>query len=112
MSSVAGIGSMGYPHGPTNYSTAKAAIIGFTKSLGSEVAPYGVTVNCIAPGPVRTQLLLDGLSPSHLETLIEHTPMKRMGEPEEIAYVAAFLSSDEAAFITGQVISPNGGSYL
>ena len=111
MSSVAAVGSTEGTNAPTHYSAAKAAIIGFTKSLARELAPHGVTANCIAPGPVRTPML-NKLSPSKIETIIKNSPMKRLGEPEDIAYVAAFLSSDEASFITGQVISPNGGMYI
>jgi 3-oxoacyl-[acyl-carrier protein] reductase len=108
MSSVAGLA--GESHG-VSYCTAKAALVGFTKALAREVAQYGITVNAIAPGVIDTALAAS-LPPRVIEGLIKATPLRRIGQPEEIAQVAAFLASDGAAFITGQVISPNGGYYM
>ena len=104
MASLSGI--KGLP-GQTNYSAAKAAIIGASKALAQEVAKRKVTVNVIAPGFIATDMTKD-LDESQLKQLI---PAGRFGKPEEVAATAAFLASDEAAYITGQVIQVNGGLY-
>jgi len=105
ISSVSGLVGQG---GQTNYAASKAGIIGFTKSLAKELGPRNVTVNAIAPGFVPTDLTAD-LSDELKEKAIEATPLRRMGKPEEIAYAVAFLASDEAAFITGEVLTVDGG---
>ncbi len=92
------------------YSAAKAGLIGFTKALAKEAAPSGITVNAIAPGAVKTDMLT--LSESDLNALIAETPLGRIGTPEEIASLTLFLASKNADFITGQVISPNGGMVI
>ena len=99
-------GIKGLP-GQTNYSAAKAAVIGATKALAQEVAQRKVTVNAIAPGFIATDMT-EGLDEQELKKLI---PMGRFGKPEEVASAAAFLASGEAAYITGQVIQVNGGLY-
>ena len=104
MSSLSGL--KGLP-GQTNYSAAKAALIGATKALAQEVAPRGVTVNAIAPGFIETDMTKD-LPQDELKKQI---PVGRFGRPEEVAALAGFLLSDEAAYITGEVISINGGLY-
>ena len=104
MSSLSGL--KGLP-GQTNYSAAKAAIVGATKALAQEVAPRGVTVNAIAPGFIDTDMTKD-LPQDELKKQI---PVGRFGRPEEVAALAGFLLSDEAAYITGEVISINGGLY-
>ena len=86
------------------YSSAKAAIIGFTKALAKEVGPSGITVNCVAPGVIDTQMN-HSLTGEDLQGLCDETPLGRIGTPEEIAQVLLFLASDHASFITGQVIS-------
>lgn len=93
------------------YSTAKAALIGMTKALAKEVGPSGIRVNCVAPGVVDTAMnaALDGET---LASLWEETPLGRLGTPREIAQTIAFLASPEASFITGQVLSPNGGFVI
>lgn len=91
-----------------DYSAAKAAMIGFTKALAQEVAPSGIRVNCIAPGVIRTAML-DCYDAPTLDALAEETPLGRLGTPEDIAHAAAFLCSDAADFITGQVLGVNGG---
>lgn len=93
------------------YSTAKAALIGMTKALAKEVGPSGIRVNCVAPGVVDTAMnaALDGET---LASLREETPLGRLGTPREIAQAIAFLASPEASFITGQVLSPNGGFVI
>ena len=94
-----------------DYSAAKAAMIGFTKALAQEVAPSGIRVNCIAPGVIRTPML-DCYDEPTLEALAEETPLGRLGTPEDIARAAAFLCSDAADFITGQVLGVNGGFVI
>ena len=93
------------------YSTAKAALIGMTKALAKEVGPSGIRVNCVAPGVVDTAMnaALDGET---LASLREETPLGRLGTPREVAQTIAFLASPEASFITGQVLSPNGGFVI
>jgi 3-oxoacyl-[acyl-carrier protein] reductase len=103
-------GQMGNP-GQTNYSSSKAGQIGFTKSLAREVASRNITVNAIAPGFVDTKIL-DAMSPETLEAALKMVPMGRKGKPEEIAYAAAFLASDQAGFITGQVLGVDGGMAM
>lgn len=94
--------------GQTNYAASKAGIIGFSKSLAKEVASRGVTVNCIAPGMIETEMT--AIIPEKAkEALLSEIPMKRMGRPEEIAYVAAFLASEKSSYITGSVIEADGG---
>lgn len=94
-----------------DYSAAKAALIGFTKALAQETAPSGIRVNCIAPGVVRTPML-DCYDEQTLDELAQETPLGRLGTPEDIANAAAFLCSDGAAFITGQVLGVNGGYVI
>ena len=93
------------------YSTAKAAIIGFTRALAKEVGPSHITVNCVAPGVIDTDMN-QNLTPEDITDLCDQTPLGRIGTPEEIAGVILFLASEKASFITGQVISPNGGLVI
>lgn len=104
------VGLTGNP-GQCNYSASKAGVIGFTKSLAREVASRGITVNAIAPGYIDTPMT-KGLSESVKKAFIDLIPAKRFGTVEEIARVAKFLLSDEASYITGQVISVNGGLFM
>ncbi len=99
-------GVKGLP-GQTNYSAAKAALIGATKALAQEVAPRNITVNAIAPGFIETDMT-KGLPEEELKKMI---PLGRFGKPEEVASLVAYLASDEAAYITGEVININGGLY-
>jgi len=99
-------GLKGMP-GQTNYSAAKAAVIGATKALAQEVAPRKVTVNAIAPGFIMTDMTKD-LDEAELK---KNIPLGRFGKPEEVASLVSFLTSDEAAYITGEVISINGGVF-
>ncbi len=94
--------------GQVNYSAAKAGIIGATKSLALELAKRGITVNCVAPGIIETDMTKN-IPTEDLKKII---PMKRIGKPEEIASLINYLLSEEASYITGQVISVNGGLYL
>lgn len=99
-------GLTGLP-GQTNYSAAKGAVIAATKALAKEVAPRKVTVNAVAPGYIATDMTQD----LDEQTLKSHIPVGRFGKPEEVAAVVGFLASEQAAYITGDVISINGGLY-
>jgi len=104
MASLSGLKGM---PGQVNYSAAKAALIGATKALAQEVAPRKITVNAVAPGFIETDMTKD-LPQDELKKLV---PVGRFGKPEEVAALVSFLASDDAAYITGEVISVNGGLY-
>ncbi len=108
ITSVSGIAGQG---GQTNYAASKAGIIGFTRSLAKELGPRNITVNSVAPGFIPTDLTAN-LPEELKQKAIEATPLKRMGRPEEIAYAVAFLASDEAAFITGETLTVDGGLVM
>ena len=91
------------------YSTVKAGLIGFTKSLSKEVAPSGITVNCIAPGVIDSPMNNAHLSPDEMKELIAETPLGRLGTPDDVAKAAVYLAS--AGFVTGQVLGVDGGFY-
>lgn len=92
----------------SHYSASKAAIIGFTKSLAKELGPSGISVNCVAPGVIDTQMN-DNLSKQELDILKEQTPLQRIGTPQDVANAIEFLSSEKSDFITGQVLNIDGG---
>lgn len=94
-----------------HYSASKSAIIGFTKALAKELAPSGITVNCITPGVIDTEMNAE-LSEETREELIAEIPLMRMGKAEEVANLALFLASDKADYITGQVIGISGGMVI
>lgn len=108
ISSVSGLAGQA---GQTNYSASKAGLIGFTKALAREVGSRGITVNAVAPGFVPTVLTAD-LPEELKESMMKVIPLARWGKPEEIAYAVAFLASDEAAYITGHVLSVDGGMMM
>ena len=97
--------------GQTNYSTAKAGIHGFTMALAQEVAGRGVTVNTVSPGYIGTEMVR-AVKPDILAGIVNSIPVKRLGEPEEIASIVAWLASDESAFATGADFSLNGGLHM
>ena len=97
--------------GQTNYAAAKAGVIGFTKSLAKELGSRGITVNCVAPGFIPTALT-DVLTPEQKELAIKATPLGRFGTPEDVAHAVSFLASDLAAYITGAVLSVDGGLVM
>jgi 3-oxoacyl-[acyl-carrier protein] reductase len=108
VTSVSGI--VGIPR-QTNYSASKAGIIGFTKALAREVAPYNIRVNAVAPGFIETDMLKD-LSEEYKSQVIRQIPLNRFGKPEEIAKVVRFLVSDDASYITGHILVIDGGMSM
>jgi NAD(P)-dependent dehydrogenase (short-subunit alcohol dehydrogenase family) len=111
ISSVAGINGGG--SGLSHYSAAKAGIIGFTKSIAHDLGPKGITANVIAPGLIDTPMTRQGVVPDQLfAATAQNAPVRRVGAPEDIAAACAYLVSEDAGFITGQVISPNGGRMM
>jgi 3-oxoacyl-[acyl-carrier protein] reductase len=104
------VGEMGNP-GQANYVASKAGLIGLTKSLAQEVGSRNITVNAVAPGFIGTDMTRE-LSDELKQKMIDNTPLRRMGAPEDVAAAVKFLASDEAAFITGHVLDVNGGIYM
>jgi 3-oxoacyl-[acyl-carrier protein] reductase len=104
------VAEMGNP-GQTNYVASKAGLIGLTKSLAQEVGSRNITVNAVAPGFVETDMT-HGLPEDLKKKMLDSTPLRRMGTPDDIAYAVRFLASDEASFITGHVLDVNGGIYM
>lgn len=94
-----------------HYSTAKSAVIGFTKALAKEIGPSNIQVNCVAPGIIATEMN-EGLDETTRDRLLADTPLMRFGTPTEVAHAVLFLASDRADFLTGQVLSPNGGFVI
>lgn len=104
------VGEMGNP-GQANYVASKAGLIGLTKSLAQEVGSRNITVNAVAPGFIGTDMTSE-LSEALKQKMIDNTPLRRMGAPEDVAAAVRFLASDEASFITGHVLDVNGGIYM
>lgn len=107
ISSVSRLGNKGQ----ANYASAKAGIVGLTKTLAKELGRFGVTSNAISPGLIDTEILRT-IPEKLIQGFIEDIPMKRLGKPEEVANLAVFLASDEAAYINGEVINVNGGFFF
>ncbi|GAB5605706.1 3-oxoacyl-ACP reductase FabG [Sideroxyarcus sp. TK5] len=104
------VGSSGNP-GQTNYSASKAGMVGFSKSLAQEIGSRNITVNCVAPGFIDTDMT-QALGDEQRAKLVEHVPLKRLGTPEDIAAAVAFLAGPGAAYITGTTVHVNGGMYM
>jgi NAD(P)-dependent dehydrogenase (short-subunit alcohol dehydrogenase family) len=104
-------GQLGGPKAP-HYSAAKAALITFTRSSARLLSPFGVRVNAIAPGMVKTEMMATSVARDGEDTLARQTLLGRLADPAEIASVAVFLASEESGYITGQVLSVNGGQFL
>lgn len=111
ISSVAGLGGGGT--GLSHYAAAKGGILAFSKSLAHELGPSGITVNAVAPGLIDTPMVAGAMvSPEIRQRAVEGAPVRRIGVPDDVAAAVAYLVSDEASFVTGQVLSPNGGRYM
>lgn len=104
------VGSTGNP-GQTNYSAAKAGLLGFTKSLAREIGSRNITVNSVAPGFIDTDMTRE-LKQEQREALVEQIPLKRLGDPVDIANAVAFLAGPDSAYITGETLHVNGGMYM
>ena len=104
------VGSMGNP-GQANYAASKAGMIGFTKSLAQEIGSRNITVNCVAPGFIDTDMT-QGLAAEQRAKLVEHVPLKRLGSVTDVAAAVAFLAGPGAAYITGVTLHVNGGMYM
>ena len=107
ISSVARYGNVGQ----ANYSSTKAAVVGLTRTAAKELARKNIRVNCVAPGPINTEML-QAVPEKVLEKLIQPIPLQRIGEPEELANTVLFLASDQSSYITGQVINCDGGWFM
>jgi 3-oxoacyl-[acyl-carrier protein] reductase len=103
------VGLMGNP-GQANYGAAKAGVIGFSRALAREVASRGITVNTVAPGFIATDMT-NKLSEAQQEAILSQVPAGRLGSPADIAHAVAFLASEQAGYITGELINVNGGLY-
>jgi 3-oxoacyl-[acyl-carrier protein] reductase len=104
------VGQSGNP-GQANYAASKAGLIGFSKALAQEVAARGITVNVVAPGFIETDMTA-ALGEAAREALAARIPAARLGRPEDVAAAVCYLASEEASYITGQVIGVNGGMYM
>jgi 2-hydroxycyclohexanecarboxyl-CoA dehydrogenase len=111
IASVAGLTGGG--PGLAHYAAAKGGIIAFTKAIAHELGPSGITANCIAPGLIDTPLIQGSMVSAEIRAkTIESAPVRRIGQPEDVAAACAYLVSDDASFVTGQVLSPNGGRWM
>jgi 3-oxoacyl-[acyl-carrier protein] reductase len=104
------VGATGNP-GQANYAAAKAGVAGMTKALARELGSRGITVNCVAPGFINTDMTA-GLPPEQHQTLLSQIPLGHLGQPEDVAQAVAFLAGSGGAYITGQELHVNGGMYM
>lgn len=104
--------SMGGYHSMSHYAAAKSALLGFTKSWARELAEFGIAVNAVAPGTVETGMTLASLGVEGIRKMAQEVPMRRIANLSDISYAVAWLASDEASLVTGQVISPSGGQAI
>lgn len=104
-------GRTGRPHVGADYAAAKAGVVGMTQSLARELGPYGINVNSIAPGPLAGRMTAQ-LPPENLKVLISTACIGRLGRPDDIAHAAVYLASDEAEWMTGEVLDVNGGVFI
>ena len=98
--------------GGAHYTAAKAGVLGFTRHLAKEVAAYGITVNAVCPGLIDTEMVRAVVSPERADAYARGFPIERLGEPEEVAELVAFLASDRASYITGASLDINGGDLM
>ena len=110
ISSSAGrsVSTLGGPH----YTTAKAAVLGFTRAVAREMAPFGITLNAVCPGLVKTEMVTEVITAAQTQAYADSFPIKRLAEPQEVAELVAFLASDRAAYITGASLDINGGDLM
>lgn len=108
---ISSVNALSGQFGQTNYSAAKAGVIGFTKALALESASHGITVNVVAPGYTDTAMV-QAVPAATLEKIVSSVPVSRLAKPEEIARAVLFLAADEAGFMTGATLSVNGGKYM
>jgi 2-hydroxycyclohexanecarboxyl-CoA dehydrogenase len=108
--STSSMGALNAGVNVAHYCAAKAGIIGLTIAMANELARTGITVNAVAPGAIDTPMVRRS-SQRWIDRIIKNIPMRRLGQPEDIAYAVAYLASEEAGFVTGQVLGPNGGAY-
>ena len=108
---ISSINALAGQFGQTNYSAAKAGIIGFSKALARESAAKGITVNVVAPGYIKTDMT-DAVPVNVMDTIISQIPVRRLGKVNEIARAVEFLVDDDAGFITGETLSVNGGQHM
>ena len=110
ISSSAGrsVSTLGGPH----YTTAKAAVLGFTRAVAREMAPFGITLNAVCPGLVNTEMVSEVITEAQTQAYADSFPIKRLAEPQEVAELVAFLASDRAAYITGASLDINGGDLM
>jgi Enoyl-(Acyl carrier protein) reductase len=109
---ISSVFSMSGFHTMSHYTAAKSALLGLTKSWAREWAPFGITVNAVAPGTVESTMTLQSLGKAGIERIAKEVPLGRIATPLEISLAVAWLASEEAAMMTGQVISPNGGQAI
>ena len=96
----------------SHYAACKSALSGFVKSWARELAPWNIAVNAVAPGIIETDMTLSSIGKGKIDELADQIPMGRIGKPDDISWSVAWLASDETNFLTGQVISPNGGATI